>query len=245
MRGNRSFAMKPLLLSLAVLCGSAAVLPAQNPIRGFQSMRIEANSMPDFPATLIARGVTRGTVRIVVKVNEQGRLEDWLVIGYSEPALARTAVESLKRWKFVPARINQEPVTAQTEVIFHFRAEGVVVSQNMVEHFLSRSRAEDPPLAYEPCTLRELDRIPTPIHVVSPVYTPEMAQRGLAGDIVIEFFIDEKGQVRLPVIPGEQDAELASAVIQAVSQWTFEPPTRRGQPVLVQARQRFQFREGS
>lgn len=235
--------MKPLLITLAALALAATTLPAQTTIPGFQSMKIEATDMPSFPAPLIARGITRGTVRVVIKVDETGRLEDWLVIGYSHQALARTAVESLKRWRFRPARIGTEPVVAQSEIAFHFRAEGVVVSQNMVEHFLNRARSEEPPLEYEPVTLRELDRIPTPLNVVSPIYTPEMARRGLRGDIIIEFFIDEQGRVRLPVVPGEQEPELSMAALDAVSQWTFEPPTRRGKPVLVQARQRFQFAE--
>jgi TonB family protein len=229
------------LLAFALLCGVAAAQPAQITIPGFESMQIEARGMPNFPVTLIGRGITTGTVRVVIKVDETGRLDDWLVVAYTHETLARSAVDALKRWKYTPARLNGEPVSAQAEMQFTFRVEGVVVSQNMVEHFLARARGDEPEFVYRPSTLRELDRIPTPVHVVSPNYSPELAQRGIHGDVTVEFYIDEKGQVRLPVVPGNQPPELTELAVAAVSQWTFEPPTRRGQPVLVQVRQVFHF----
>lgn len=246
MPGNPSTAMTRPLLAFILLCGTAAAQPAPNTIPGFESMQIEARSMPNFPSALIGRGITDGTVRVVIKVDETGRLDDWLVIAYTHETLARSAVDAMRRWKYAPARLNGEPVSAQCEMQFNFRVEGVVVSQNMVEHFLSHVRgAHEQEFVYRPSTLRELDRIPTPVNVVSPNYPPELAQRGIHGDVTVEFYIDEEGQVRLPVVPGNQPPELTELAIAAVSQWTFEPPTRRGQPVLVQVRQSFHFAPGA
>jgi TonB family protein len=233
--------MKALFFALAAAIG-AANLPAQVAVPEFQSMKMEARDLPAFPPTLIARGITKGVVRVVVRITPDGNLDDWLVTAYSHGTLANLAVNSLKRWRFVPARYYGEPITAQSEILFNFRVDGVVISQNLIEHFLEHARARDePPFIYEPSTLRELDRIPTPVHVVSPAYSKEMAEQGLRGEVTIDFYIDEQGRVRLPVVGRNQPPELAALAIEAVSQWVFEPPTRRGQPVLVQARQRFDF----
>ena len=233
--------MKTLFLSLLIL-GSAAVSFAQPSTPRFESMKIHAENLPRFPITLVAQGVTEGLVRVAAKVGPTATLEDHLVVAYTHPTLAAAAIEALKRFRFTPARLNGEPITAQSLVDFHFKADGVVINQNMTEHFLAQiSGRTDPELVYAPCSLRELDRIPTPIHVISPYYDAQMEANGLKGDVTIDFYIDEKGQVRMPVVGAGEQQELASLALAAVREWTFEPPTRRGRPVLVQARQRFHF----
>lgn len=226
-----------LLLGGAVL----AAAPTSGADR-FQSMKIKADNLPRFPPALVARGITEGLVRVAARVDEQGKLEEWLVIAYTHPMLARYAVDALQDLEFTPARLDGEPAMAQTVIDFNLRVDGVVVSQNMVDHFLATvSGRTGPELVYAPCTLRELDRIPTPVHVVSPYYDTTLAERGLHGEVTIDFFIDEQGRVRMPVIEVGEQQELAALALEAVRQWTFEPPTRRGEPVLVQARQRFRF----
>lgn len=235
--------MKPCLVVFALACcvASKVAVHAQTDAPVLESMKIHVRNLPAFPITLVARGVTQGTVRIAVKVDEEGQLVDHLIVGYTDAALAHVAVNSLKDWQFTPARLDGEPVPAQSEVVFNFRAEGVVVNQHMVEHYLGRLRPQDSELVYQPTSLRDLDQIPTPVHVVSPIYTPEMSDRGLRGEVTIDFYIDEQGRVRMPVGPANQNQELAALAMQAVAQWQFEPPTRRGKPVLVLARQRFNF----
>lgn len=234
--------MKRFRSSLLFL-GLAALAAAQTPAGGrFESMKVHATEMPRFPAVLVARGVTNGLVQVVAKVDETGRLEDWLVVGYSQPLLADLAVEALKEWQFTPARFDGQPTTAQSQIEFNFRVDGVVISQHMTEHFLARvSGRSGPELVYRPCSLRDLDRIPTPVNVISPYYDDKMVSEGLRGEVTVDFYIDEKGQVRMPVVSADQPPQLAALALDAVRQWTFEPPTRRGEPVLVQARQRFNF----
>src|SRR5690606_30116386 len=108
--------MKRFRSSLLFL-GLAALAAAQTPAGGrFESMKVHATEMPRFPAVLVARGVTNGLVQVVAKVDETGRLEDWLVVGYSQPLLADLAVEALKEWQFTPARFDGQPTTAQSQI---------------------------------------------------------------------------------------------------------------------------------
>ena len=53
--------------------------------------------------------------------------------------------------------------------------------------------------------------------------------------------IDETGAVRLPAIETAGNPYLMDQAISAVRTWKFEPITSRGQPVLVVARQEFNF----
>ena len=94
--------------------------------------------------------------------------------------------------------------------------------------------------SYSACRLRELDRIPIPAHVVPP--TPPKGGLRDKRTITVEFYIDEEGRVRMPAIDREEpDDAYAAAAVAAVEQWQFEPPTRKGLPVLVLARQDFAF----
>jgi TonB family protein len=100
-------------------------------------------------------------------------------------------------------------------------------------------------LSYRACTLRDLDKIPTPTKIVRPVYTPEQARRSHVRHVTVEFYIDEQGRVRQPAVArqaDEADEELCAAAITAVEQWQFEPPVSRGRPVLVLVQQDFNFK---
>jgi len=97
------------------------------------------------------------------------------------------------------------------------------------------------PDLYRPRTLRELDRIPTPIATNKPHYPERMTHPGASAQVAVSFYIDESGMVRLPSVDADQDPELSAAAIDALRAWKFEPPTCRGRPVLVRATQIFNF----
>jgi TonB family protein len=61
------------------------------------------------------------------------------------------------------------------------------------------------------------------------------------GTVIVDFFIDENGKLRMPAIQRADHDELASLAVAAMLQWKFEPPTRQGVPVLVRAKQVFHF----
>lgn len=189
-------------------------------------------------------GVTSGDVRVSLQVDDTGALTDYLVTAYSHPMLADSVVQALKRWKYHPAMIDGHPRSATVDLSIAFESKGTVVVSltlaNYVEMQTMRMRPEA--FRYGAVTLRQLDRIPTPNKVVQPNYSVQSVRSPTR--IVVQFYIDEQGRVRLPAVSratNEANEMLSAAAVEAVSQWSFEPPTSNGTPVLVAARQEFNF----
>ncbi len=67
---------------------------------------------------------------------------------------------------------------------------------------------------------------------VQPIYPTQARSTGLQGPVVLQFVIDEVGEVRnLRTASG--DAVLARAAIDAVRQWHYQPYRLNGQPVKM------------
>ena len=209
----------------------------------WQSLNIQQTVDPVFPYRLQELGVTNGEARVAINTDATGKLMECLVVGYTRPEFADEAVVVIKQWKFEPARLRGEPVGTTVELLFSYEARGVVVSTlnpiDSIEKRISQIIGEH--YIYQPCSLRELDRIPTPVVTVKPYYPGELADKGVKGKVTVDFYIDETGTVRMPAVSMKDDVELTALAVVALRQWKFEPPTRNGRPVLVKASQVFYF----
>jgi len=212
----------------------------------WQSLKIVQTGEPAYPLRLMQLGVTEGEARVVVSVDSTGTLTEWLVTGYTQSDFADSAVAAIREWKFEPARLQGRPVGVIAELIFHYTAQGVVVSSQNVGDIIEAQvlRMLDGRYKFRPCAADELDRVPTPITTVAPAYPRALAQQGVQGAVAVEFYIDETGAVRLPSVAPGESLELGGRAIAALSQWRFTPPTSRGRAVLVKAVQTFNFKDG-
>jgi TonB family protein len=233
---------------LSMLLCAALALPSL--VRGqygplmadWQSVKIVRNVDPIFPYLLTQQGVTNGEARIALNTDSEGKLVDFLVIAYSRPEFAEASVTAMKQWKFEPARLRGTPVGTTIEIYIYFEAKGVVVSTTTIDQLEQIvNRLTEHRYAYGPCSLRELDRIPTPLVTVKPLYSEEFVKRGLRGKVTVDFYITEAGAVRLPSVSPYDNSELTALALDALRQWKFEPPTRNGNPALVKASQVFNF----
>lgn len=228
-----------ILLVFAALNAECAQPISQQARR--QPMRIIQTFDPIFPLQM-TRTVREGEARVVISVDATGSLKDLLVIGYTKKPFADEAVKSLREWRYEPARIDGEPVAATAEVSFRFEATGVVVDQTVMESAQSMlCWFERNQYDYALCTLKDLDKIPVPKNAKGPMYPAAIAGAGIQGEVLVIFYIDEQGNVRMPAIHRADDLRLADYAVQAVSEWHFEPPTRKGVPTLVKASQLFKF----
>ena len=198
-----------------------------------------------FPRRATELGIRTGEVHVSVEVDEKGKLTDLLITGYTHPILAETATQALKRWQYEPAWLHGEARSATIALVFSFESQGmVVVDMNVNSYVAMRDLAMRPnAYTYSARTLRQLDRIPTPAKVVQPI-NPRNPSNHTPVAVTVVFFIDEKGNVRLPAVSRETSETydvFAAAALAAVSQWQFEPPLSQGKPVLVAARQEFKF----
>ncbi len=201
------------------------------------------NVLPTFPGGLQLQGITRGEVVVAVSVNTEGRVADFLVLGYTQESLARRCREALPEWRFTPARLDGVPVPTQLTLQVSFTLEGAVVSGNGLNHFFFDHLDSwgDGRLSYRLHHAGEIDRVPARVSTVTPKYAREAEQQGVRGKVRVNFYIDEEGRVRLPSVDSAPQPYLAEKAVAAVREWRFAPPTSLGEPVLVAASQEFDF----
>lgn len=71
------------------------------------------------------------------------------------------------------------------------------------------------------------------LKMVRPVYPSEARKKGSVGMVSVDAIIDRQGAVKVVrVVKG--DRALANAVVDAVSQWRWEPYKLNGEPVEVE-----------
>ncbi len=195
-----------------------------------------------FPRDAQNRGLTEGWARVAVAIDADGRLLEHLVIAASDRAFAKEADQLVRTARISPPREDGRPLALRTEVNIAFRNNGLFIVddfQAIAELYLHGrlDRAEPVRMA----SPRELDHLPQAIEAPMPPYATELASRGVTGRVVVDFYIDEAGRVRLPAIASADHPELADLALNALAQWRFAPPTRYGQPVLTHVRQPFDF----
>lgn len=230
--GRRCAGWAALLLSPFCLFSSAAEENADRPVRIIQQVKFE------FPRKLLRSSITAGDVRVYLDVDAQGRLVDHLIVGYTHYEFANVVSRTLGRWRFEPAVASGRPVACTLAMNVRFEVNGVMVAE--------RTRAEDPPHVLRSFTFRareldELDRVPAVLATVAPRNPAAANEPAITGKASVEFFIDENGDVRMPVVTAADDVRLGWAAVAAIEQWQFEPPRRGGHPVLAHAAQTFVY----
>lgn len=206
-------------------------------------LRIEQTFEPQFPAALSLSRLSEGEARVVIHVDAAGQLADWLVVSYTDKAFADEAVEALKRWRYTPAAVAGEPVGIRTELEFKFQAKGRVVSLMAIDTpQMLFEQVVGPTQITRVCHPGELDQPLVPVSAVSP-FNPAPAPGAALPrrSVLVDFYVDERGQPRMPVAVEASQEILAAAAVGALSQWRFNPPTRAGKPVAVRVRQQFIF----
>jgi len=82
-----------------------------------------------------------------------------------------------------------------------------------------------------PFNFSELDGIPRARVQIGPIYPAEARSRGLEGEVLVAFTVDEEGRVINPRVMRSTDAIFDEAARRAVAKWRFEPGRRQGRVV--------------
>lgn len=221
----------------AAILGTSVVAIASQEL-GPESARLQIIQTEEaiYPGQLLSLGITAGTASVLISVAPDGQLLDALVTRYSHPAFGREALRALRAWRYkVNAVPDRPPSAVCTEVNFSFEAAGAIVSLD-VGSALQQISGGNPYAHSVLCSPRELDRPPAPTHTVAPIHP-----RSSSGRATLEFIIDENGRARMPILVSSPDLELGARAAEALTQWTFTPPTRKGRAVAVRVRQEFVF----
>ena len=76
---------------------------------------------------------------------------------------------------------------------------------------------------------------PVPVHVTDPKYPQDMIKGHVHGEVVLYAIIRKNGSVDSIQIVRDLDPQLDRNAVEALEQWRFEPATRAGLPVDVEA----------
>lgn len=168
--------------------------------------------------------------------NEEGYVDDWVPIRTNDMKLIQSINNVVKDWKIEPVTLNGEPSWSYIEFQIRFVSEGAVVSLTPLEAVISftKSMRDDFHLVIP---FHELDAIPKPIKMETPRISTQLAKDNSGETVKFEFFIDQEGKVRIPIVKEEYNTEeiAAAIMLESLLKWEFEPPTRRGRPVITRA----------
>lgn len=226
----------------------AALLLAAGPALSAGSLtppKIIQTVEPRFPATLEQTAIPDGEVGVLISLDAGGSLADVLVTDYTHKDFAREAVAVLRQWRFEPARLDGRAVGTRMAIKFNFSTTTRVVSLTPLDtmSMLLRQTGMRPGHNLV-CPPRELDRPMTVLHAATPLH-PGPALNIPTGRTLMDFYVDETGRARLPVILQTTHPAFANAALRALADWQFAVPTRHGQPVIVRLQQEFVFVAGS
>jgi len=226
------------LFAASVLLCTAAVAFAKN-----TPVRIEQTVESQFPVSLTFTPITSGEARVMINIDADGKLADMLVTGYSHPAFAEEATSLLKYWRYSPAIVDGEPVGSRLELIIQFGSRGRVITLTAMESAAALTRGIFPDeLTKRVCSARELDRPIELLHVETPFHPGKIQHAEQpSGSALVDFYVDEKGIARMPVVLETTNRSYAQAAVGALGQWRFSAPTKAGKPVAVRVQQRFVF----
>jgi TonB family protein len=241
-----------VLMSATIAGVALGATPPAPPPSGNAPITINQTELPVFPAIATAEGLKHGEARVAIAIDETGRLTDCLIVGYSYRAFADASVAAVKHWRFEPRWIHGIPSGGVANLNFTFETEGAIVNVDTFGDSLTESffrKLGPTPAAFSACLPRDLDRIPTPVKIVSPVFPSGLGPRNHGGRVTVKFYIDERGRTRLPRVTSEEHRageELAAvalgrAAVAAVAQWQFEPPLANGKPAVVLVDQNFEL----
>lgn len=230
------------MLGCAAL-GEAPLRAAEGPtnVEANAPWKIQRTTPVQFPLRLLRSGVTQGDARVRVSVSAAGELIDSLLVACSQREFGDEALRAVRAWRFEPERVNGTAVGVVAELTFAFVTNGPVAVEYREPTWTDEASAGSDGAGFHAAGMKTLDRIPDPTKIVPPVFPDEWRARGITGSATVEFYIDETGRVRIPLVKSATHPELGASAIAAVSQWRFAPPTRRGQRVLARVEQVFRF----
>lgn len=205
--------------------------------------RIELVSapLPAYPAELKNEPVYQGSATVGCVVAPDGTVTDAWALRASHRAFAKAAEESVRNWRYAPAAHPKAPTDtsfSRVDVIqIHFAVTGSIVSQTQWDAAKSIFPKQDHGL---PPVFETLPAgMPKPARLTGA--NPKPLPNHPGGKVMVEFFVDAEGQVRLPVPLGTPPPELAQAAVSAVRNWRFAAPRVDDKPASIRLRWSFSF----
>jgi TonB family protein len=200
---------------------------------------------PRFPAALELSAVSSGEADVMLKIDASGQLIDVLVVGYSNKEFGRKAAETVRQWKYEPALFRGQPIESRMRLSIKFTSHARVVTLMPVETPAMLLRYRGVPEGVNlVCSASDLDRPLTVLHTATPVH-PGRKEALPDGHTVVDFYVDETGRARLPMVVETTHPAFSEAAVNALADWKFAVPMRGGRPTIARMQQTFVFENGT
>jgi TonB family protein len=186
-----------------------------------QSAKVIYRVKPVYPREAKAAG-REGRVELQVLIARDGSVQDVEVIS-GDPPFTDAAGEAVRQWRYSPTLLNGEPIAVETQVDVNFT--------------LSNSAGNRP-------VFRVGNGVTAPRvqYKVEPEYTPEARDAKIQGTVVLSVEISPEGVAQNVRVEESLDPGLDQKAMDAVKQWRFQPGTKDGEAVTVQATIEINFR---
>lgn len=210
-------------------------------------LNIDLLQLPHYPNALVAQGYTEGTVKVSIDIDHHGELRDWIIVESTHPLFSKALERVIDTWRFSPPKINGEARSVVTQIDIEFGNNGTLLTSSLPTDIVSRQFNQL--TGYEServgiASINDLDTYPNPVKQIPPAVSKKMIKSHNGAVAVFSFYVDESGQVRIPVLTdtnGDPDVQMLVAAQDAISQWKFEPPTQNEKPVKIKLSQAFVF----
>lgn len=198
------------------------------------------------PTALRHLDLSEYRAHFLVRIGRDGRVMDKVCLEASHPGLINRAESALAEARFRPALEDNESVVSDIMVSIPFHhptlGQSGTVEVSGLDHIQTTITGVAPgEVRFHATTPRELDE---PLRIIErgQTYIPTDADgTPVHGSAVAEFYVNEKGETRMPKIIEADHEAIADAAIRNVLETRFEPPTRNKRPTVVRVRMPFSF----
>lgn len=216
-----------------------------------QPVRLKKALEAILPADLTHLQIEEPRVVYWVCVDSEGSLIDFLALEATHHALLDKAEEKLHDAEFFPAKADGAAVQAKTLVLVTFydpeqRAwkrglmsmpMGSTVMEGAESRIYALSKAN---FVYSESRPEELDK-PLQLLESELCMVHEPGQPMEKGKVIVEYYVDHKGNVRHPTVITSDGKSLSLSALMTLQKTRFAPPLKNGKPTYVRVRQPFNF----
>lgn len=222
-------------------------LPAAPSAEGGRIDPPKLTSSPSAIYPAMARnGNIEGVVVVDALVDANGTVTQAQAV--SGPTLLRqAAADSVRSWKYQPAKLNGQPIAVHTQVSvdFHLNASSAVTGSGAPANSIAATSSSLPPSAAPAAAPAAsgtgVIQAPKLIASPPPVYPSNARSSNVEGVVVLDLLVDETGKVtQAKIVSGP--ALLQLAAVEAVHSWKYQPARQDGRPVAQHTQVTINFR---
>jgi len=167
---------------------------------------------PVYPAAALEKKI-QGMVILEATIGAKGPVINIQAISSPDPLLTEAAIAAVRQWVYEPYIVNGQAKAVAFTVTVTFTLQDESKQENNNNALTRLERAQRP----------------RKIKDVKPVYPDAALEKKIAGTVVVEATIDEKGNVKNAQMIKSPDPLLTEAAIAAVRQWVYEPYLVKGE----------------